>query len=56
MKMKEEDREIMRRERQQYNDQKRSKSEIKELRAKIQELGETVSDAPLDSNSVSGRT
>ena len=43
MKMKQEDKDTLRRERQTFNDGRRTRSEIQELRSQIQELGGTVS-------------
>jgi hypothetical protein len=58
LKMKPEDKETMRRERQQYNERQRNRTEIQELRSQVQELGRTVSveSPPTDSISVSQRS
>jgi hypothetical protein len=57
LKMKQEDKDTLRRERQQYNERRRNRSEIQELRSQVQELGGTVSteSPPTDSVSVSQR-
>jgi hypothetical protein len=43
MKMKQEDRDTLRRERAAYQETRRSRNEIQELRTQVQELGGTVS-------------
>jgi hypothetical protein len=54
MKMRQEDRDTLRRERQTYNDGQRQRSEIQELRSQVQELGGSVrtSNSPPPSDSV----
>ncbi|KAI2503573.1 hypothetical protein MHU86_10860 [Fragilaria crotonensis] len=58
LKMKPEDKETMRRERQQYQERQRNRSEIQELRSQVLELGGTVTvdSPPADSVSVSQRS
>ena len=57
--MKQEDKDTLRRERQQYNERQRNRSELQELRTQVQELGgsaATTNNPPTDTVSVSQRS
>ena len=53
VKMKQEDKDTLRRERTAYQQNQRSRNEIQELRTQVQELGGTVASSPTDTVSVS---